>query len=365
MEEHMSQSKRKGRFFFAICLACLGSSVLAAPAVAIYDPIGSGRTILTVDRGFMSFLSENQVRLQGRSGVEVKGARVIFPVLSGKFDPESGSGTIRHEGSLVLAKGNRTIPFRALQLKTSAPRAPFSAKVGGGQLKLGKARGLVTTRSGFGEKISVGSLRLSPKVATRLAKKLRLHGSVEAGMKLGVMKTQANPETIAIEKQMTVEYTPDPAFIAKLDSHFVAVNPIFPAERRGSAFTFPIFDGKLAPNAKQGRLNTQGSLEMLQLTGGQLFWGEPGLELGTSLTAEADLKPSPPYPGNVGRVNIAALAGGSVESDPKLRQIGVTGATLGSDAATASALNELFAPRTDEFEAGEPLGTISFIAQGQ
>ncbi|HEX5592943.1 MAG TPA: hypothetical protein VFX35_06315 [Solirubrobacterales bacterium] len=43
----------------------------------------------------------------------------------------------------------------------------------------------------------------------------------------------------------------DPAFTAKLDQLYVAVNPIFPAEHPGT-FTFAIFGGRISPDLTGG-----------------------------------------------------------------------------------------------------------------
>jgi hypothetical protein len=53
----------------------------------------------------------------------------------------------------------------------------------------------------------------------------------------------------------------DPAFVNKLNSLFVAVNPIFPAEHPGS-FDLPIFGGTISPDGSLGRVETKGSLEI-------------------------------------------------------------------------------------------------------
>ncbi len=87
------------------------------------------------------------------------------------------------------------------------------------------------------------------------------------------------------------------------------------------------FGGQIAPDASAGTLQTQGSLEALQLGGGQVFWADPWLELATPIaSAEANIQPSPPYPGKVGRVPIAALslATAQVSADPKARTVAVT-----------------------------------------
>jgi hypothetical protein len=159
-----------------------------------------------------------------------------------------------------------------------------------------------------------------------------------------------------------------PGILAKLQSLFVAVNPIFPAEHPGP-FTLPIFSGALAPNGAQGCLEFQGALEFIQLGGGQVFWREPSLDFtAKSLNAEVDLEPSPPFGGKLGAIQIASLVSASFSSDPKARTIAVTGAALAINAQTAQAFNEIFAKpqgKLEVFSAGEALGTMSFVAAGK
>jgi hypothetical protein len=229
---------------------------------------------------------------------------------------------------------------------------------------LAEAGKVQVSRQGFGSKVKVSSLRLSAKVATRLGKKLGLRGVFEPGQLLGAAVTTANPLTVAIQAKNKVSLDLDPAFIAKLQSLFVAVNPIFPAEHPGP-FTLPIFGGTLAADASTGRVATQGALEFLQLGSGQVFWRDPILDLeGASLAAEGEVEPSPPYAGKIGSVAIAAFARQSVSANGKARTIAASGG-LNLDPSMAAIFNEAFAKpmqRDDVFQAGEQIGTLSFLA---
>jgi hypothetical protein len=358
----------RGRLTAALALTGLALFTPAPAAHADYDPLGSGQTKLTLDKSFLKLMAQNAVKLSAVAPAKLKGATVSFPVTGGKFDPTDAKGTIEHGGALRLASKAGSIPLRALQLKTTQKRSPFSAKAGGGQLKIASAQGLEVSRVGFGEKVRVGKLTLSAKLATRLAKKLRLRGILKEGLPFASSITRTNPETITVLGKGRVSLTLDPALSAKLDSLFVAVNPIFPAEHPGP-FTLQTFDGTIAPDGSSGTIETQGALEFLQLGGGQVFWKEPGLDLAAkSFSAEVEVLPSPPYAGKVGRVGVAALLGGSVAADPKARTVTVANAALSLDAATAALFNEVFAKpqgREGVFVAGEALGSVSFVAEGE
>jgi hypothetical protein len=346
-----------------------GALLLLAPvARADYDPLASGTTKLTLDKSLLKLLKQNGAKVSAVAPAKLKGTTVSFPVSGGKFDPTNGKGTVEHEGTLRFASKAGSIPLKALQLKTTQRASPFSAKAGGGQLKIATAQSLAVSRQGFADKVKVSKLSLSSKLATRLAKKLKLKGVLKAGLPLGSAITKANPETINVEGKGRASLTLDPAFAAKLDSLFVALNPIFPAEHPGP-FTLQIFGGTIAPDASQGTIETLGALEFLQLGGGQVFWKEPGLDLSArSFSAEVEALPSPPYAGKAGRVGVAGMGAGSVAADPKARTVTVNGMSLSLDASMAATFNEVFAKpqgRDGVFVAGEVLGTVSFVAQGQ
>lgn len=351
-------------------LALTGTLLLAPAAKADYDPLASGTTKLTLDKGFLALMKQNGVKLSAVAPAKLRAGAITFPISGGKFDPLDAKGTVEHEGALRFSNGARTIPLKALQLKTTSKRSPFSVKAGGGQLKLAQAKSLLVSREGFGQKVKVTRLSLSAKVATRLGKKLRLKGVFKEGTPLGSAITKAQPETISIEAKGRASLSIDPGFQAKLDSLFVALNPIFPAEHPGP-FTFQIFGGTISPTGSSGTLETQGALEFIQLGGGQVFWKEPFLDLSArGFSAEAESLPSPPYPGKVGRIAVAGLdfAGAQIQADPNQRTVSVSNAALTISAATAAAFEEVFSKPQDKagvFAAGQVLGSVSFVAVGQ
>jgi hypothetical protein len=359
----------KARSVRATLSACLLLFLLiyASPAAAAYDPLGSGSTKLTLDKSFLALLGRSGVKLSAVAPAKLKGGTVSLPVSGGKFDPTAARGTIEHEGALLFRAGSRSIPLKALQLKTTQRRSPFSVKAGGGQLKLGTARSLTVSRAGFDNRIAAGPLSLSAKVAGRLDKKLGLRGVFAAGQALGSALTTARPQTVAVLDKGKALFALDPGFAGKLSSLFVAVNPIFPAERPG-AFTLPLSGGTIAPDGSRGTVETAGALEFLQLGGGQLFWQESWFDLAArAALPEVDVQPSPPYLGKVGRIAVADLGAGSVSSNPGARAVTVQTLALTLQAPTAQTLNEVFAKpqgRDGVFAAGEALGALSFTARG-
>jgi hypothetical protein len=341
----------------------------SSPAGADYDPVSAGVTKLTFDRTFLAALKRSGVEVAAGSPARLVGGTISLPVTGGKLDPTNGQGTVEHDGAIVFRAGKRRIPIRDLQLKTTQRGSPLSAKVGGSQLKLGTATGLTVRRAGFGAKARIAGLALSSKLATRLGKKLRRKGVFGEGMSMGRSSTVAQPETITLLGNGAVALTLDPGLEEKLRSLFVAVNPIFPAEHVGAAFTLPLTGGAISLDGSLGTIQTAGALEFIQLGGGQVFWQDAALQLASQIaSAELDVQPSPPY---VGKVEGAPIAGLMLASAPVVnpgpRTVAVANAVLTLDASTAATFNEVFAKpqsRDGVFAAGETLGSISFTAQG-
>jgi hypothetical protein len=355
----------------ALALAALIASMAFAPAAqAIYDPIASGTTKLTLEKSFLALLKQNAVKLAGAGGAKLKAGVASFPVSGGKFDPTTSNGFVEHGGALFFAAGKRKVPLTSLQLKTSQRHAPFSAKFGGGQLKVASAGKIAVGREGFADRVAVSTLKLSAKVATRLNKKLRLKDAFKAGQPVGSTVTRANPRTVAIREVGKASFVFDPGTAAKLASLFVAINPIFPGEHPGP-FTLPILGGTISTTASEGTIQTLGSIELIQIGGGQVFLHEAAVELAAAAySPELELAPSPPYAGKLGRVAVGplSLAAASVSSDPAARTVSVANATVSMGANLAAAFNDAFAKplkRSSVFAAGEVLGSISFTAQAQ
>jgi hypothetical protein len=343
--------------------------IAAGPAAATYDPIGSGATTLRLDPAFIATLKKQGVSLSAVAPAKLKKGSVTFPVTTGQLDPVAVKGTVQHDGALVFRRGGRKLPMKSLQLKTTQRSSPLSAKFGGGKLKLSASAKLGTVRSGFGMQAKVKSMLLSAKVATRLDKKLGLRGVFTAGDAFGTSTSTLDPASVAIAATGKAELSLDPAFAAKLQSLFVAVNPIAPAEHPG-AFTFPIAGGgTLAPDLSSGILKTSGAIEFIQVGGGQVFVREPEPELnGHVVNAESQLVLASSGPGPNQGGAVFGLASGTAGSDPANRRLSLAGAPLALEAATAQAFNEAFAKpqdKEDVFAAGEAVGTFVFTAQAE
>jgi hypothetical protein len=335
------------------------------PARATYDPVGGGVTRIVLDKRFAAFLEGAGVSVTGKAGAAKRGRTLVLPVSGGNFDPTLGRGEVEQEGTILFRGPRRRVLVRKLVVKTT--NAPLVAKVGGSQLKLVASTATNSKRRGFGTAFSAKKLELTAKVATRLNKKLRPRQLFEAGQSVGTLTTEAQPLLASVVPVGRATLVFDAAFIAKLDQHFVSLNPVSPAERFGATFTLPIVaGGALAPDVLAGTLRTGGEIEFLQLGAGQVFWHELWFDVAhPAALAEVDVQPTPAFPGKLGQLPVLALGPGVAASDPAARTIALAGAPLALTAGTAATFNQAFAAGEEDFGAGELIGTLSFTAQGQ
>jgi hypothetical protein len=237
---------------FAIAAALLSVLVVAPVAHAANDPLGSGTAKLVLDKGFASFLKHDGITLSATQGAKRKGSSFIWPVIGGSLDPVAGRGEIDAEGSLVFASSGKKLPLRDIAVKTT--HSPLVAKVGGSQLKIATSAKLSDKRSGFGIQFNAKALKLTAKVATRLNKKLRPKVPFSEGQPLGSILATPQPKLATVLDTGRATLVFDSAFLAKLESRFVSLNPIFPAEHVGGSFSFPItLGGQIAPSGSEGR----------------------------------------------------------------------------------------------------------------
>lgn len=348
-------------------IALVSILLLAFPlaARAAYDPVGSGTTRIVLDKRFAAFLDRAGVSVTAKAGAAKRGRTLVLPVTGGSFDPTVGRGEVEQEGTIVFESPRRRLPLRKLVVKTTS--SPLVAKVGGSQLKVATSAATDSRRRGFGTAFSARKLELTEKVATRLNKKLRPRQQFEAGRPIGTLVTEPQPLLVSMVPTGRATLLFDAAFIAKLDQHFVSLNPISPAERSGATFTLPIIaEGALAPDASTGTLRTGGEVEFLQLGAGQVFWHELWFDVGLhAALAEVNVQPTPAFPGKLGQIPVLSLGTGLAASDPGARTISLAGAPLTLATATAATFNQAFAEGEEDFKAGEFIGTISFTAQGQ
>jgi len=85
----------------------------ATPAFAASNAknvdIDGGRTSLTVDRGTLKVLTDNDVSVKAVRGASASGRTFAFPITDGSVNANTLAGTIEHSGGLQLSAGGKRL----------------------------------------------------------------------------------------------------------------------------------------------------------------------------------------------------------------------------------------------------------------
>ncbi|MFL5899935.1 MAG: HtaA domain-containing protein [Solirubrobacterales bacterium] len=379
----------------------VGLLAFAPLASAASDPLSSGTTRITLNKGFFKKLKKNGVKVLKVSPGTVKSRTVTLPVSGGSLDPITGLGTIEHSGGVKFKRGKKTAPVNTLVLDTTTKS--LKAKVAGKSMKFASVAGYTVARNGFGANVSITKLKLTGKAAKQLNKKLGFTGKKKSGKKkarplfkgnqvLGSSTSETQPKTVTVlpsgkASLLTNEATVKKFVLPPPNGLAVKIEPISPTEVETIAnpFTpilkFPISGGSIAPDASSGKVETTGGVRLVQ----KLVAGTTTITLGNILvdlsaktaTAEITIEStiSPELnKGALGRSSIADLnlSGATIKSDPSAHTVTVENAAATLQEVTALVLTEVFGAPFDavkvehaKFAKGDPLGTFSFTAQTQ
>lgn len=365
--KELSTNRKSQRAALALAATLLAALVLAPCASAATNPVGSGTTTLHLSGAFSKSLKKGKVKLSATSPATLKGTTLALPLSGGTLDSDSGQGAISQSGELKLKAPRGRLFLKSFTLKTT--RSPLIANVSGAQLQLTSAPKPSIAREGFGFQIKYPTLKLSKNLAERLNKKLHLKKTFSTGEALGSLLTRAQPQTIAVAPTGDVALEFSPGTFAKLNSRVVAINPIFPAEHIGNQYVLPIHGGQIAPDASLGTIETQGAVELIKQGVSSIQLREIWPEFGPkTVSAELAIEPASAVTGGLARPSIGtlSLSGASVTPNPTARTVTVSGVTVDFTQVTAETFNEAFAKGEGKvFNAGEALGTVSFVGKGE
>jgi hypothetical protein len=419
MNDVTQPARGRGLMLSAVAMVAALVALLAfAPfASAVSDPLASGTTKITLNKGLFKKLKKYNVKVRKVSPATVKSRVITLPVSGGSLDPTTGQGTVEHSGGFKFKAGKRTAVIKVLVLDTTTNS--LTAKVAGKSMKLASIRGTTLVRNGFGANVGIKALKLTGKAAKQLNKKLGFtgkkgktkgHGRASASkatrppfkgnQSLGSASSETQPKTVAVLPGGNASLVLSPAALQKLKK----VGP--PAGEAAGPFevklstvapttvtnlgppptvAFPISGGTIGPTAAAGILQTVGGLQLTQsleavgqgttvLTMGNV-WVDLGAKTATVEVTIQNDKNAELNKGNLGRASIAdiQLTGATITSDPATRRVSVQNATATLQAITAETLNAVFidpiekatAEPQEKFAGGDPLGTFSFTAQTQ
>lgn len=414
MREVTQPVRARGTMRSAVAVvAALAALLTFAPfASATSDPLASGTTSITLNKGFSKKLKKNGVKVLKVSPATVKNRKVTLPVSGGSLDPTTGAGTVEHSGAIKFKRGKRTAKVNTLVLESAT--SSLKAKVAGKNMKLASVKGYTFSRNGFGTNVSISALKLTGKAAKQLNKKLGFTGKkknkngkkvavkplFKGNQTLGGSTSETQPKTVAVLAGGNTNLTLSPAALQKLarvgpppgeaEGPFAVKLSTAPPTTVVSAgppptLGFPISGGTIAPDATSGIVQHNGGIKLTQnleavgkgettLTMSNI-WIDLGAKTATVEVTIENPKTPEANLGNLGRSSIAdiQLTGATITSNPLTHTVSVQNGTATLQAVTAETLNSVFitpiekatTEPQEKFAAGDPLGSFSFTATTQ
>jgi hypothetical protein len=268
----------------AIVAAALVAMLAIAPfASAAPDPISSGTTTLTINKGLNKKAKKAGIKITAVKPAKIKGTKATFAVTGGEIEPTTGAGTVNHSGGLKIRWGKKSLTLRSLTISTTGKS--LKAKVGGKTVKVASLAGISTARLGFGASVSAKKVKLTKAGAKTLNKKLtpaptktkvKKHGKTiiktvkvrpafKANMVLGASVTEVEPETVTVLPTGSMAFIGDPGVLGKLAASDVKLEVIAPTTATGpTTFFSPLSGGTISPLGTSGQVNSTGGLKLVQ-----------------------------------------------------------------------------------------------------
>ncbi len=426
MTDVSQPKKARGRMLPAGILATALFALLAfAPfASAASDPVASGSTTVTLNSGFTKYLKTFGIKTLKVSPAKLKGNKATFNVTGGTLDPTTGKGEVTLGGGLKFKAGKKSTTIKGLVVNTS--KKSLTGKVGGKKVSIASVAGWSFTRNGFGVNLKIKKLKLTSAGANALNKALGFSkGNPKPFLKnklIAKAAAETQPSTVNVKPGNLMTLATDAGTFKKLSDVKVAIPVSAPTtEPSLGTFAFPITGGTVGPTGTAGVVQSAGGLQLLQklpLDESGTKFLETEINLGNvyadlaakTLTVEVVAKSNASKSldlGNLGRSSIADITVSGVVADPTTRTVTVTNApavlqpvsaevlegfvkvyqayveggylleacTISPGHCTDKTEKEGFekaakafgeaAVKDDHIAAGNPLGTVSFTAQGE
>src|SRR5215218_1830987 len=410
-------------------LAALAAALFALLAFAPFasatpDPVASGSTTVTFNKGWTKYLKTFGIKIQKVGSAKVNTKKATFKVSGGDMDPTNGLGTLALAGGIKFKAGKKSASVKAMVLDTG--KSVLTAKVSGKKVKFANLKGLSYTRNGFGVNVSLKTLKLNGAAAKQLNKKLGYaKGKPKpflGGKKIGKSASESQPATVAIIPGNNLVFNGSPELLTKLSNVEAKVQLIPPTTASGTTFTSPITGGSVSPLGTAGTVMSAGGLKLVQnlpvsdtqsidttITLGAMYLDLSARTVTVEVVAESNAEVDGKKPlnlGNLGRSSIADLTITGVFADPVTRSVSVSSSAVlqpisaevlqgfvsvykgyaeagtyaavfkkakeeGATDAEADAAGKAAAKAAGEevaknnISAGEALGTFSFTAQTQ
>jgi hypothetical protein len=334
-----------------VSLAALAIALFFAPAASA-NPIASGSTSLTLNKGVANVLKKNKVSVTPIAPSKVQGGAISFPVTGGSLDPSTAVGNIRHSGGLRFKAGKRQLVARSFNVRTGKGNV-LIAKVGTASVPLlsvdlKKAK---VARNGLGITVSRVGVALTGAAAQALNKTFRVK-LFTRGLRLGTVVVRTQPSSVGIAAQGSTDLELDAVAAGALTSLGVAVAPIAPATVLPSGeISFPITGGRANTSTFAGSITHSGGISLTA--------GDTVVQL-TDFTINVDGEPDLTAVLNGGdRVSILDLDLSGLTTDVTGRNITLGGVSADLSVAAAGALSGAFSA---DIPSGLTLGTATVNA---
>lgn len=328
----------------AVLAAALFALLAFAPfASATPDPVASGTTTVTLNKGWTKYLKTFGIKIQKVGNTKVKGTKVTFKVTGGSMDPTNGLGTLNLGGGLKFKAGKKSATAKGLVLDTG--KNLLTAKVSGKKVKLAKLSGLSYSRNGFGVNVKLKKMKLQSPGAKQLNKKTGYaKGKPKpfiAGKNIGKASGESQPATVAIIAGGNVDFNADQGLLLKLKDVETNASVIAPTTEKGLGnYQLPITGGTISPTATAGQVQTAGGLLLTQklptsptsALETEITLGNMWLDLSAkTVTVEVVAKSNASDAlnlGNLGRSSIADLTISGVTADASTRTVSVSSSAV-------------------------------------
>jgi len=366
----------------ALCLATL-FAVAVPSARAEGDPLASGTTRLILEKGLKGSLRHSEVKLVAKRPAKSNGRTVTLPVHGGEIDPTTGEGVATHRGGIGFVHGRWSFFLRSLSLDTR--RRVLTARLGGKKTTVAFARKISFVREGYGTKITVGELSLTGPLAREFNSRLHV-GFFKAGRSFARGSSATEPLTVKVIPVTPGIHGAGLMYLRPLDeaaSKLVAKGVIYPeipcpascpntvslignARYFGTGHPtmgFHITGGRIAPDRSMGEITTEGGIRVStngpEINPAVVTLRDFSLDLTlNTVTADVEFQPSPPAPGDIGRVTVGTIDRNGI------KLVGIGGETFDAvrlTATTASAINQVFpGPAAADFSVGDVLFSLSY-----
>jgi hypothetical protein len=337
-----------------VALAALVAALAFSP-VASANPIASGSTSLTLNKGVAKVLKKNKVSVSPVGPAKVVGGAVRFPVTGGSLDPSTAVGNIRHSGGLKFKAGKRQLVARSFTVRTGTGNV-LVARVGAASVPLlsvdlSKA---AVSRNGLGITVRSVGVSLTGAAARALNKTFKVK-LFKKGLRLGTVVVRTQPSSVGLAAEGSTDLSLDTAAAGALTALGVAVAPIGPATvLPGGEISFPITGGRADTSTFAGTITHSGGISLTK---------DAAVIQLTDFTINVDGEPDLTAVLNGGaRVSILDLDLSALTTDVSGLNITLGNASAGLTAAAAGALSGAFgAPIPEGFTLGS--ATVNAVAR--